>query len=143
MSGMDPDEELAMALFHQFAEELEAQLKKPIPDHIKRDPVAYQQFIATEMEKLSSGGGGGGGRDHELTRRAECLFASNPLFEQQAAQSSGGKQGFLDRLKRGDLFKRQAKPITGTSTRVRVVAVGGGSSGDNKRTSLLSDQDAI
>ena len=40
-----------MALFHQFAEDLEQQLSEPIPDSVKADPVAYEAFIRTHFER--------------------------------------------------------------------------------------------
>ena len=59
-------------------------------------------------------------------------------------QQRGGKQGFLERLRKGAFKTTTVQPIRGTSTRVRVVAVGGSSGArDDKRTGLLSDQDVV
>jgi len=137
-SGMDADEELAMALFHQFASEMEEQMRKEkrtIDPAIKADPQRYQEFV---MANASRGG--------ELERRVQAAFGSSGSGSSSASGNPSNQKSFLERFKRGDLFSRKAAPIMGTSTRVKVVAVGSGagSSGarnDDKRVGLLADQD--
>ena len=63
-----------------------------------------------------------------------CTCCSN-VSNNSALQARGGKAGFLAR------FRRKAEPIRATSTRVKVLAIGGSGSNDDKRTSLLSDDD--
>jgi len=134
-------EELAMALFHQFASEMEEQMRKEkrtIDPAIKADPQRYQEFV---MANASQGGG--------FERRVQAAFGggSDGSGSSSARGNPSHQKSFLERFKRGELFSRKAAPIMGTSTRVKVVAVGagaGGSSGarnDDKRVGLLDDQD--
>ena len=45
------DEELAIALFKQFAQDLEAQLGRPIPPEVRDDPVRYEAFVREHFER--------------------------------------------------------------------------------------------
>jgi hypothetical protein len=45
------DEELALALFKQFADDLERQLGRPIPADVRRDPVRYEAFVREHFER--------------------------------------------------------------------------------------------
>jgi hypothetical protein len=45
------DEELALALFKQFADELEQQLGRPIPADVRNDPVRYEVFVREHFER--------------------------------------------------------------------------------------------
>eukprot|EP00962_Isochrysis_galbana_P042726 scaffold16054_cov127-Isochrysis_galbana.AAC.7 len=45
------DEELALALFKQFAEDLEQQLGRPIPADVRNDPVRYEAFVREHFER--------------------------------------------------------------------------------------------
>jgi hypothetical protein len=135
-SGMDADEELAMALFQQFAIDLEGQLGEPIPADVRADPARYEEFVRTHFARQMERGGGG---DVDLAQRAESLIARSPTMQATAQRSRGGMSGFLDRFRRG------AVPIRGSSTRVKVVAVGGSSStpSGDMRAGLLDNADQI
>ena len=98
----------------------------------------------------ASGEGVGAGGGWTQTRRQQAeteaagaaASALPPVSTLRSRQPQrGGLQGFLSRLKNGAV-RTTTQPIVATSTRVKVVAVGSGSArGDDKRTSLLSDQD--
>lgn len=45
------DEELAMALFKQFADDLERQLGRPIPSEVRSDPIRYEAFVREHLER--------------------------------------------------------------------------------------------
>jgi len=127
---VDLDEELAMALMQQFAADLEAELGEQIPVEVRSDPAKYEAFVQEKFAAALQAG-----PDSALARRAGTLVDSNA-----AAQQRGGKAGFLERLR--NRAKSSATPLMKTtSTRVKVVAVGGGR--DDKRTGLLSDQDHV
>jgi len=51
VANNESDEELALALFKQFAEDLEQQLGRPIPDDVRNDPVRYEAFVRDHFER--------------------------------------------------------------------------------------------
>lgn len=111
--------------------DLETQLGKPIPEDVRNDPVKYEAFLQEQMRS----------EDPALRRRAESLVSSHPQLKEASAKS-GGALAFLDRFRKGAMGSTIAKPMMGTSTRVKVVAVGQGNSED-KRASLLANADHV
>ena len=105
---------------------------KPIPEDVRNDPVKYEQFVNEHFERQMRS------NDPEMRRRAENLIESNSAFKAAQSAPKGGVAGFLERFRKGGV----ARPIAGTSSRVKVVAVGGGHSED-KRASLLANADHV
>ena len=103
---LNTDEELAMALFHQFAEDLEQQLSEPIPDSVKADPVAYEAFIRTHFERHLADS------SSQIGQRMQQTLDTNRSLNERA----GGRSGFLDRVKRMNLGR-------GRRTQIAVVGV--------------------
>jgi len=110
---VDSDEELAMLLFQQFAEDIESHLNEPIPPDIRNDPRRFEAFVREKLESALQQ------EDSSFARQA------NQLFQTSAGESfaaRGGKEGFLDRLKK----MRNVVPDQR-----------GGGRGDDKRERLL------
>ncbi len=95
-----------MALFHQFAEDLEQQLSEPIPDSVKADPVAYEAFIRTHFERHLADS------SSQIGQRMQQTLDTNRSLNERA----GGRSGFLDRVKRMNLGR-------GRRTQIAVVGV--------------------
>ena len=68
--GVNSDEEIAMALFHQFADDLENQLSIPIPPEVRADPERYERFVREQFEAQLAR------NDSSLARRAQDIFTS-------------------------------------------------------------------
>ena len=126
---MSQDEELARAMYLQFAVDLEQELNLKVPDEVRNDPELYQAFVASALADhesrmasgsaggggSSSGGGGGGGGGGGEASLAERIYNKNAATKNAG---SGGMAAFLDRF-RG---KAKTTPLM-SSTRVRVIAV--------------------
>jgi len=92
---IDSDEELAMLLFQQFAEDLESHLNEPIPPEIRSDPHKFEVFVREKLETALR-------QDNSsFAQQANRLFQSSAASESFAAR--GGKEGFLDRFKKMQL----------------------------------------
>ena len=81
-SGTNADEELAMAIFQEFANELDINLRKkgtPIPEDVRNDPEKYHNFVLAEMQKLES---------KELEKRLGKMNRSS--FMSRFSRGSGG-----------------------------------------------------
>lgn len=89
----DSDEQLALALFKQFAEDLSNQLQTPIPPEVRDDPQRYEAFVREQFEReLQSG------NSDVLTRHVEQLFRN--AEQSPEAATPANKAGFLDRVKK-------------------------------------------
>jgi len=128
------DAELAELLMMQFALDMEEEFGESIPPEIAADPVKYNEYVAKRLEELAKQ------QPDKVNRLMDRTVERNQNAPAvQAGDRKTGFQGFLSRLKAGGV-KTTATPIRSTSTRVKVVAVGN-QRNDDKRTSLLSDQD--
>lgn len=85
-SNLDADEELAMALFKEFAESLDQR----VPEHVRADPQAYDAFVRENLEK-------------EMTRK------DSPLSQQTSEFLSKIKLGSAN------LFAKIVKPRSGSA----------------------------
>jgi len=94
--NIDSDEELAMQLFRQFADEMGPQLGVSVPDNVRNDPELYEVFVREHFERELAR------PDSQVTVRAnqalEARANQAPGLRNQFEQR-GGKQGFLDRMK--------------------------------------------
>jgi len=89
------DEELAIALFKQFAQDLEAQLGRPIPPEVRDDPVRYEAFVREHFERELARDGS------QLSSRAMQMFASNHSASGSPAPMAPAQQeGFLERMRK-------------------------------------------
>jgi len=129
------DEELAQALMIQFRMDMEAELGEPIPADVAADPVKFDEYVRAKFDETVAQ------RPDQMNNLMSRTIENNSTLRSRQPQRAG-LQGFLSRLKNGAVRTTTA-PIVATSTRVKVVAVGAGGAGgrDDKRTSLLSDQD--
>lgn len=94
----ETDEELALRLFRQFADDLSNQLREPIPQEVRDDPVRYEQFIRQQFERelLREGS--------QLSQRAESLFSFGGSGSREGDGVLPKKQGLLDRMKKMPFF---------------------------------------
>ena len=106
--NIDSDEELAMELFRQFADEMGPQLGVSVPDNVRNDPQLYEAFVREHFERELAR------PDSQVTARANQALESNQTLRNQFEQR-GGRQGFLERMK--------AAVAGGGRAQVSVVAV--------------------
>jgi hypothetical protein len=90
--NIDSDEELAMQLFRQFADEMGPQLGVSVPDNVRNDPERYEAFVREHFERELAR------PDSQVTARANQALESNQTLRNQFEQR-GGRQGFLERMK--------------------------------------------
>jgi len=91
--GIDSDEELAHALFKQFADDLVNQLGVPVPEDVQNDPERYEAFVRTHFERELSR------PDSQLTARATAVAQQRGGEYAQQYEQRGGSKGFLDRMR--------------------------------------------
>ena len=119
---------------HVGAVDMEAELGEEIPADVAADPVKFDQYVRARFDEMAAQ------QPDRMNKLMNRTIENNSTLRSRQPQR-GGLQGFLSRLKNGAV-RTTTQPIVATSTRVKVVAVGSGSArGDDKRTSLLSDQD--
>ena len=106
--NIDSDEELAMELFRQFADEMGPQLGVSVPDNVRNDPQLYEAFVREHFQRELAR------PDSQVTARANQALESNQTLRNQFEQR-GGRQGFLERMK--------AAVAGGGRAQVSVVAV--------------------
>jgi len=90
--NIDSDEELAMQLFREFADEMGPQLGVSVPDSVRNDPELYEVFVREHFERELAR------PDSQVTARANQALESNQTLRNQFEQR-GGRQGFLERMK--------------------------------------------
>ena len=90
--NIDSDEELAMQLFREFADEMGPQLGVSVPDSVRNDPALYEVFVREHFERELAR------PDSQVTARANQALESNQTLRNQFEQR-GGRQGFLERMK--------------------------------------------
>ena len=90
--NIDSDEELAMKLFRQFADEMGPQLGVLVPDNVRNDPQLYEAFVREHFQRELAR------PDSQVTARANQALESNQTLRNQFEQR-GGRQGFLERMK--------------------------------------------
>jgi len=118
---LETDEQLALALFKQFAEDLEQQLNTPIPPEVRDDPVRYEAFIREQFER-------------ELAREGSTL---NSRFE-GLYEDAGGASAEVKSDRQATILERVKKmPSLFRSNRMNTVAVDEGA-----RPLLLSEHAA-
>tara|TARA_B110001452_G_scaffold229633_1_gene205592 strand:+ start:416 stop:949 length:534 start_codon:yes stop_codon:yes gene_type:complete len=111
--GIDSDEELAMALFRQFAEDLTSQLGVKIPEEVQNDPERYEAFVREHFERELAR------PDSALTARAtEAVQQRGNSSYQAQYESRGGQKGLLERFR--------GIKLGGGGGRAKMVSVGGG-----------------
>lgn len=119
---LQSDEALALALFKQFAEDLEQQLSTPIPPEVRDDPVRYEAFIREQFER-------------ELAREGSAL---NSRFE-GLYEDSGSASAEIKTDRQASILDRVKKmPSLFRSMRMNTVAVD-----DGARPLLLAEHDAV
>lgn len=112
----ESDEQLALALFHQFADDLEQQLGEPIPPEVRADSERYEAFVRAHFDRALSQ------QDSSLVQNAEIAIQQN-----EGLQQRGGRAGFLERLKRMPL----------RTSRVHMISV------EDKKAPLLKQEDHL
>lgn len=113
MGGIDSDEELAMALFRQFADDLTSQLGVTIPEEVQNDPERYEAFVREHFERELAR------PDSQLTARATQAVQQRGGSSYQAQyEQRGGQKGLLERF-RGIKLGSGAKKTS-------MISIGGG-----------------
>ena len=120
----DEDEQLAQAMFQQFALEVEQQLNLKVPDEIRADMGMYQAFVASALadheERIAAQGPRGASGGSSSAPPGEMSMArifDSTVAKTGGSKSRGGMAGFLDAF-RG---KAKTNPIMSST---RVIAVG-------------------
>jgi hypothetical protein len=95
----DTDEQLALALFKQFADDLENQIGERIPPDVLNDPVRYEAFVREQFERQL-------GRDNSrVNQQAAQLYAR----DYSASASQGGTAPHDARSRQESLLERVKK----------------------------------